>query len=104
MMFSSKTAAEPRREYLECRHGDVPRDDGLDSCITCRAVWIEYPHVQHNEPNPMLVQFRESGHEANHYLWIAGSPAFTEVRWGVEESTHARKVLTRLARLEAVAS
>lgn len=59
---------------------------------------------QRNKPNPMLVAFRESGHKADHYLWIAGSSASTNVRWGTEASAHARKVLTRLVNLTAVTS
>src|SRR5690606_23228233 len=94
-LFSSKPPAEPRREYLQCRHGDYPEGDGRDYCVICSPVWIEHPHVQHNKPNPILVAFRDSKHSAGHFLWIAGSPASTEVRWGVQESIHARRVLTR---------
>ena len=62
MIFSSNPPAEPRREYLECAHGDFPQDDGLDYCL-CPAVWIEHPHAQHNEPNPILEALRQGERE-----------------------------------------
>lgn len=49
-------------------------------------------------PNPMLLRFRESGRSPLDFLWLAGSPASTAVRYGVEESRHARRVLERLVR------
>lgn len=56
-------------------------------------------HVQHNEPNPILVRFRLSPRGAEDFLWLLGSPASTRVTYGVEQSNHARKVLTRLTAL-----
>lgn len=96
MMFASKGPAEPRREYLECRHGDVPQDDGLDSCVICRAVWIEHPHVQHNEPNPILVDCRWS--HAAPDRWAEYALTYLGPH---EHIVHARKVLTRLAAFDA---
>ena len=47
----------------------------------------EFDHVQHNEPNPILVAFREQ----------RPVPAVTEAAY-----LHARKVLTRLANLAQI--
>lgn len=111
MMFASKTPSEPRREYMECAHGDYPQDDGLDYCM-CRAVWIEHPHVQHNEPNPILVEFRATGESQGARIWREALdrpwlyPAYGEDLanpWTLAQIEHARKVLTRLARLDTEA-
>lgn len=74
-IFSSQGPREPRREYLECRHGDAPQGDGLDYCYSCRPVWVEIPHEQENPPNSVLVALRNAP---------------------VEEAEHAMRVLVRL--------
>jgi len=62
----------------------------------------EFDHVQHNEPNPILIAFRKDARmhglaEAlaydwpDHWMWFQD---YTD-----EMVTHARRVLTRLANL-----
>lgn len=67
----------------------------------------EFDHAQHNEPNPILVGFRE---EVSQWHFVGLSDlAQNWVDWadsvgmsydGDAEVEHARKVLTRLSRLE----
>ena len=123
LMFASRTPnPEPLREYMECRHGDTPDGSPYD-CIMCRPVWVEHPHVQHNEPNPILVAYRS--HLAKHRLtmdapaWAFSIDAFDTfggyVTWNDpatsrhpiitatdEQRDHARRVLTRLVSLAEV--
>lgn len=120
-MFASKTPAEPRRDYLQCRHGDYPAGGWSDDCVICSPVWEEYPHVQHNEPNPILVAFREIGDPEYPGPWIEASWSFSLFggyrEWDDEgsyfraftkateaQSRHAREVLTRLLAFAAVVS
>lgn len=107
-MFSSQTYEERdlepiTRVYEECRHGDIPEGDGLDSCIMCSPRWTEEPSGW-SAPNPILVYVREY-HEMRFARLrdVAGSvlSAFDDL-FVVEDATpdqreHARRVLKRLA-------
>jgi hypothetical protein len=104
-MFASKPPSpEPLREYMECRHGDVPNGSPAD-CVMCTPRWVEHPHVQHNPPNPVLVECRENvEHGLPPELWLA---VCRRDSWASMEATdahieHARRVLIRLALLGEV--
>jgi|GEM_PF-2496307 len=62
----------------------------------------EFDHVQHNEPNPILVKIREIP-DADRGNWISGFLSAAErvrfAAWNDAEVDHARNVLSRLARL-----
>jgi hypothetical protein len=56
-------------------------------------------YTQHNDPNPVLIHFRESGQHVDEYLRdriLHGWPSPMHF-----EMEHARRVLTRLARMKA---
>lgn len=46
------------REYLECRHGDIPEGDGRDDCYNCAPRWIEHPQTA-SPANRVLVHIRK---------------------------------------------
>jgi hypothetical protein len=112
VMFASKLPGEPLREYMECRHGDVP-DGGPGDCVMCTPRWVEFPHVQHNPPNPILVAVSTSGIDVEEWHAAVFS---TEIYGGLrawsdeahpfhvltkatgDEVDHADRVLDRLVR------
>lgn len=107
-MFASKTPRDLNHDthpWLHDHHwacsdngGRFRFNNGIGNVFDPRP---EFDHVQHNEPNPILVAFRVQGRKPADFLWRLGSPASTEVVYGVEQSRHARRVLGRLARLAA---
>lgn len=73
----------------------------------------EFDHVQHNEPNPILVEFRSESTgavtvlKAERYLALIDEPMSADehgIPWSRDARDHARRVLTPLARLAEVAS
>lgn len=110
MMFSSLSYEDRDidpvvKTYFECRHGDIPEGDGLDSCVICSPVWTEEPTTR-PAPNPILLVFRESVNDGLPFTdpaeWARNieSPPRPGQSWGYatrEQQEHARKVLTRLA-------
>lgn len=121
MMFASKT---PR----DLNHDPEPwvAPDGTRRVFSHVEIGIkrfdprpEFDHVQHNEPNPILVDFRDYAKEhgdsaalARHWTrddqqwWdVTRSTRLISVDEPVgtpEQEDHARKVLTRLAAQEAL--
>lgn len=117
-MFTSKTPRdlnndpEPWRGHFSGhRWAHEPRD-----YVTHYEPRPEFDAVQHNEPNPILVAFRERGDAEFPESWIAAldaRDAFGGFReWDVPQSyfhpltkatthqvQHARRVLTRLPAL-----
>ena len=60
----------------------------------------EFDHAQHNEPNPILVEFREEWEstafsELLHW-WLPTLEENTYPGWTEPQIEHARRVLTRL--------
>lgn len=113
-MFASKTPRDLNRDPEpwtdargENRHGPI---GGWSSVWSPRP---EFDHVQHNEPNPILLDFRDMHGDAQLWLETIEGPegdaflAETPKEFGYIDSDvihHARRVLTRLARLAEVAS
>ena len=76
----------------------------------------EFDHVQHNEPNLILVELRRQNHDwshkyagvhafyaANSTAWVrAGMPDYTSGSEWAEFDHHADKVITRLANLAQI--
>ena len=76
----------------------------------------EFDHVQHNKPNPILVELRRQNHDwshkyagvhafyaANSTAWVrAGMPDDTSGSEWAEFERHAYKVTTRLANLAQI--
>lgn len=104
MMFSSRT---PR----DLNHDPLPsvnpydssrwRDDGGWSEMR-HDPRPEFDHVQHNEPNPILVALRGAGVHREAYIrgFFASDPEmYSWPKWSAEHIDHARRVLTRLAHL-----
>lgn len=59
----------------------------------------EFDHVQHNEPNPILVEFRRNTYvgKAAHYLsYLDEGDVYDWRSFSAGVKAHARKVLTRL--------
>lgn len=115
-MFASKTPSDLNHdpEPWEDPHGDNRHGPygGWSSTWNPRP---EFDPVQHNEPNPALLELRENLAEAGS---VNAKPVISirlmSLKWAEEEHntgwqrftpetlahiTHARKVLTRLARL-----
>lgn len=148
-IYASKTPRDLNHDP-KCRNCGCtahPPGDGING--GCRAQWVEpdgwtmtcgcregqasaVPHVQHNEPNPILIAFREyvEGADlssliwaANHWLWVfchrdadtganriydevilAGDPDRDPPRSIADAwEDHARRVLERLASLARLA-
>lgn len=69
----------------------------------------EFDHVQHNEPNPVLVAFRLiDGNRKEYADWVRDFDAYPEFwqrqggqypQYTPDQVDHARRVLSRLARL-----
>ena len=66
----------------------------------------EFDHVQHNEPNPILVEFREESEALGRMHPADWARTCSREFWGKEVSRdmlhHARRVLTRLANLAQI--
>lgn len=113
--YASKTA-QPNRDPLPW----VDREDGPGNEI--RQAWPdgwteyeprpEFDHKQHNEPNPILVEFRDVAgthfpfaEDLAWWLKCLEDPTFDYTangyRWTLEQVDHARRVLSRLAKLAA---
>jgi len=109
MMFASKTPrdlnADP--EPWHGNQGDryaYPQECGREGAEVIFDPRPEYDHAQHNEPNWLLIAFREEPKEpgetdAQRIAWWLGIaiPDATEASEG--ESDHAHRVLSRLAHL-----
>lgn len=69
----------------------------------------EFDHIQHNEPNPILVELRQAfaaDHRRPRMVYIESKLREVEYEtrngnngWSPQMLDHARRVLTRLARL-----
>ncbi len=118
MIFASKTPRDLNRDpepwvtkpQLRAEFG---RPKHHAESIDCYAYCVrdprpEFDHVQHNHPNPILLDFRETNGIAELWLeaiegkdgdvFLAGVPkAFGAIR--APHIDHARRVLGRLARL-----
>lgn len=126
-IYASKTPRDLNRDP-KCRNCGCtahPPGDGING--GCRAQWVEpdgwtmtcgcregqasaVPHVQHNEPNPILVAFRQDVADvfvaeqfnvaAIARSWIDGDALelFADM-YPNEVLDHARRVLERLASL-----
>lgn len=68
----------------------------------------EFDHVQHNKPNRILALLRSIDAECDEYAaWVRDfnqHPGFWTRTYTQAEIDHARRVLTRLARITEVAS
>ncbi|MDF2506313.1 MAG: hypothetical protein K0Q52_172 [Microbacterium sp.] len=121
-IFSSRTPRDLNRDpapWVWLEHGErrgrtggelqLPQADGWKSRYEPRP---EYEHVQHNEPNPILVdvrKFRALRLKMNNpkgWAYIlrvveraVTARAYADVTVTEEHIDHARRVLTRLARL-----
>jgi hypothetical protein len=88
-MFSSKP---PVRRWIECR-GCIDSNGGRD--------W--YDEFQHNEPNPILISFRANDQNPDPAQWVEWLRLPSLDPWHYarrDHIDHARRVLTRLARLQ----
>lgn len=125
MIFSSKTPRDlnhdpkPYVTYANDRRTDV-RSAEWDMQSHGEVEYVrsfdprpEFDHVQHNEPNPILVDFREYARKARSAPWLAAHWTSSDETWmdittalsgdapmgTPEQENHARRVLTRLANL-----
>lgn len=96
------------REYLECRHGDIPEGDGRDDCYNCTPRWIERPNPRALPPNPILQEFRigwrhniDRRLHAQHYLTYLDGDVYDWRHFSPEVFDHARRVLSKLTALRA---
>ena len=101
-MFASKTPRDLNRDpepYYDIdrrlRYADAPAGTDYYFRYEPRP---EFDHVQHNEPNEILVSFRAGVEADPAHDWIT-TYLVTLPDWTHGEVAHARKVLTRLARL-----
>lgn len=98
-MFASKTPRDLNHDpepwtgpWGEDRHGPI---GGWSSVWSPRP---EFDHVQHNEPNPILVAFRSGKYPAGywaHRLAKGDLPVAVD-KASTNEIDHARRVLARL--------
>jgi hypothetical protein len=99
-MFSSRKSSD-----LPWRPGQsvtvAPVLDGTGESVGSIVTRV---YTQHNEPNPILVKFRsipEDSREAWHHGFLAAAERVLFAPWTDEQADHARRVLDRLARLQA---
>lgn len=107
MIFGSKTPRDLNHDpepfvSHHGRHEDAdPSGWDFDVEFTL-APRREFDHIQHNEPNPILVEFREDfdGDMRGWGVWLAlASDEMTkDDRATIYHREHARRVLARLAR------
>lgn len=105
MMFTSKT---PR----DLNHDPHPVRIAGRQARSKRMLWSsdvmdprpEFDHVQHNEPNPILVSIREGYHDIESALALLQDDAREWWTPVVSDAhiDHAHRVLTRLANLSQI--
>lgn len=99
-MFASTSPEhfEGTIDYGTCRING----DECYGCVYCPPERI-VPYVQHNEPNLILVAIRHGDHDMHSALDLLGEDAREWWTPIVSDAmiAHARRVLTRLAGLEA---
>jgi len=105
-MFASKTPRDLNHDPMPWRHPALfhrHAEPGFGAVYSPRP---EFDHVQHNEPNPFLVEARQAA-DPIAFLTEALTPlsrAFQPRDWSDWHAHHASRVLTRLARFAEVAS
>lgn len=113
-MYASKTPRDLNHDPKPHENGHGSRQDhptigGMcGGCITRHVPRSSYDHKQHNEPNPILVEFREEVeqwsfvHKADLALNRLDYMDALGLTYDEDPQVdHACKVLTRLARLAA---
>lgn len=104
-MYASKTPRDLNHDRFPVRiHGSQARSQRFIARDDIRDPRPEFDHVQHNEPNPILVSFRSNDMNPRASDWAKWLVRPSLGAWHHADSTHidhARKVLTRLANLEA---
>ena len=108
-MFASKTPRDLNRDPEPWISSEGWRWDSNPIGDNFWEPRPEFDHVQHNAPNPILVEFRTSGDAAfDWWHWLGSTYDRTTPPWQVafteRHRDHARHVLSRLARLAEVSN
>jgi hypothetical protein len=119
MMFASKTPRDLNRDPEPWRAPTSPEYRVSEEHRAYASIRLvhdprpEYDHPQHNEPNPVLTRFRQDcarwgfNIRTEAYMWLHDDVLSDTGLWSSlgardEHIAHARRVLTRLARMVGV--